>query len=91
MPLVVVDTNMVRLWMPNGQAIGSLTDSEILEEDHVDGADEVALLIIGQKQTLRRGCRAGVERAETRHKIGQLDEQAHALLVAPAQGFRPRL
>jgi hypothetical protein len=77
MALIVVDINVVDSRMSDGKVIERLMDSEVLEGEHVDRADEIVLPVIRQKRP--RGERLGinVERPEAGEKIWQLDERAH--------------
>src|SRR5262245_9051996 len=77
MALIVVDINVVDSCMSDGKVIERLVDSEVLEREHVDRADEIALPVIRQERPRRERFGINVECPEAGEKIWQLDECAH--------------
>src|SRR4030095_16714022 len=77
MALIVVDIYVVDSGMSDRKVLERLVAAELLEGEHVDRADEIALPVIRQKRP--RGERLGihVELPKAGEKIWQLDECAH--------------
>ena len=53
MSIIVIDIDVVHLRIADGQCIEGLPSPKILEGYHIDGADEIALPVIGEKGSRR--------------------------------------
>src|SRR5262245_26471637 len=90
MALIVVDIDMVDSRMRDGKVVERLVGAEILNGDHVDRADEIALPVIRQKRPYGEAAGSDVEHPEAGEKIWQLDERAHFLEGSARWGLHLR-
>src|ERR1700730_7562397 len=51
----------------------------VLQQHHVDGADQVPLVVIGEERTFRQCLWVDIECAETGSEAGELYERTHLL------------
>src|SRR5207245_2670665 len=74
------DVYVIGALMTDLQVAERLLSVHVLEWDHVDGAHQVALVVVGEKRP--RGQRGGIDiqRAETGDEIGKGDERADLLV-----------
>ena len=85
---VEVDIDMVDLAARRGEIIEALVlVGQVLDREHVDRADECALVVVGEERTGGQGLRVDIELAEPRQEVGQLHEFAHLLVGAARRGF----
>ena len=90
MAFIIVDIDVVDSRMSNGKVLERLVEAEVLEGEHVDRANEIALPVIRQKRP--RGERLGIniERSEAGEKIWQLHERAHFPEGSTGRGLQLR-
>ena len=84
---IEVHRDVVDLAAGRGEVVELLLSGDVLSRDHVDGADQLAVAVVGQEGAGRERLGINVERAETRQEVGQFHEFADLLVGAAGWGF----
>ena len=76
---IVVDVDMVDIAAGRRQVVEAFVRIEVLDRQHVDGADQLALVVIGEERAGRQRGRVDEELAHAGQEVGQLDQAADGL------------
>ena len=67
---IVVDVDMIDIAAGSCNVLEALVRIEVLGRQHVDGADQLAIMIVGKERTGRKGGRVDEELAHSGKEIG---------------------
>jgi hypothetical protein len=77
MALIVIDIYVGDSRMGAGKIVERPVGAEVLEGNHIDRADEIALPVIRQKRLYGEGAEVDIQYPDTGEKLWKLDERAH--------------
>src|SRR5690606_26098779 len=80
MPGVEMHVHMIDTRAGDGETVEFLVGVEILDGDHVDGADQLAVAVVGEERPCRQRRGVDEELAQTRNEVRELHELAHLLI-----------
>src|SRR2546422_9049091 len=79
---VVVYVDVVDLLLRRGEVVEGLVGGDVLDRNHVDGADKVALPVVSQERAGGQSRRIHVQRAEPGEEVRERHERADLFVVA---------
>src|SRR5580704_2980811 len=77
---VVVEADVIDIAAGRCQVSKVLLRIHVFQRHHVDGADQVPFVVIGEKRTFRQCFWVDIERAETGSEVRKPDERAYLLV-----------
>src|SRR5579863_9775286 len=80
MPAVVVEADVIDVAAWRWQVSEILLRIHVFQRHHVDGADQMPFVVIGEERTFRQCFWVDIERAETGSEGRKLDEHTYLLI-----------